>query len=463
MRPLDVPRPGLLSMFALAAALAGAARMSMGAPLPVTEMLGDIRPGTASSVPVGMVRVGGQVCFGADDGVLGRELWCSNGTPEGTQLVADIHPGVIGSDPQHMVVLGDQMLFTAGRPGAGRSLWRSDGTAAGTAPVFEFPSGSGDPGPKVVMDGVAYFAATGVSTGRELWRSDGTGAGTWRVRDINPGIGSSEPDHLAAFGSILYFRAGNGVHGHEPWRSDGTHDGTWMLRDLSPGSGSSWPLNFVALGQRLFFLAEDPVDSRQIWRSDGDAASTVKATSIGGLAPLSLAPLGNNSLLFSGITGGQGRELHRLVNLQLSAIVSQVADINPGAWGSDPSGFVVRQGVAHFAAGSASHGRELWRSDGTPAGTWLVADLQPGTGDGSPACLFWFRDRLYFHSFTARTLWQSDGTTQGTRQLDSPARRACAFAGLDARLLFRAERYDIQSGQEPWVLFDDAIFAQGFQ
>lgn len=124
---------------------------------------------------------------------------------------------------------------------------------------------------------------------------------------------------------------------------------------------------------------------------------------------------------------------------------------------------MVRQGVAHFAASSPSHGSELWRSDGTAAGTWLVADLLPGAGDGFPFCLFWFRDRLYFHSVTARSLWQSDGTTLGTRQLDSRARRACGFAALDNRLLFTAERYDIQSGQEPWVLFDDAIFAQGFR
>lgn len=462
MRPIDVSRPCHLWTFALVATLAGAAPVSAGGPLPLTEMLGDLRPGSASSVPTGMVRVGRQVCFGADDGVLGRELWCSDGTPDGTRLVADLHPGVIGSDPGHMVLLGDQLLFTAGRPGAGRSLWRSDGTAAGTALVFEFPDGTGDPGPKVVMDGVAYFAATALFSGRELWRSDGTGAGTWMVRDINPG-GSSHPANLAAFGSTLYFSADNGAHGQEPWRSDGTHGGTSMLRDVWPGSTSSGPLGFVALGQRVFFLARDPADGLQIWRSEGSVASTVKATSIAGLEPQTLVPLGTNSLLFSGITGGQGRELHRLVNLQLSAIVSQVADINPGTGGSDPFGLVVRQGVAHFAASSPSHGWELWRSDGTAAGTWLVADLLPGGSDGLPICLFWFRDRLYFHSFTARTLWQSDGTTLGTRQLDSRARRACDFAALDNRLLFRAERYDIQSGQEPWVLFDDAIFAQGFQ
>lgn len=462
MRPIDVPRPCPLWTFALVATLAGAAPVSAGGPLPLTEMLGDLRPGSAGSVPTGMVRVGRQVCFGADDGVLGRELWCSDGTPDGTRLVADLHPGVVGADPEHMVLLGDQLLFTAGHPGAGRSLWRSDGTAAGTALVFEFPDGTGDPGPKVVMDGVAYFAATSLFGGRELWRSDGSGAGTWLVRDINP-EGSSHPVHLAVSGSTLYFSASNGVHGQEPWRSDGTHGGTSMLRDLWPGGGSSMPMEFVALGQRVFFLAWDPADGLQIWRSDGDAMSTVKATTIAGLDPSSLAPLGTNVLLFSGVTGGQGRELHRLLNLQLSAIVSQVADIYPGTGGSTPSGFVVRQGVAHFPASSASHGRELWRSDGTPSGTWLVADVVPGAGDGTPGCLTWFQDRLYFQSATARSLWQSDGTTPGTRRLDGPARRACAFSALDTRLLFRAERYDIQSGQEPWVLFEDAIFAQGFQ
>lgn len=464
MNPNDRPWQGLAMLAALATGAAGPAQAGAGDPEPLTGMLGDLVPGTTGSAPSAYVRLGAQVCFGADDGVLGRELWCSDGTPAGTRLVADLYPGVIGSDPDHMVVLGDRLLFTAGRPGAGRSLWRTDGTAAGTALVFEFPPNSGDPGPKVVMNGVAYFAATGVSTGRELWRSNGTATGTWRVRDIRPGAASSAPIRLTVIGTLLYFVADDGAHGDELWRSNGSEGGTLRLTDIWPGTGHSYPRFLVEQGPRLFFVADDPSNGEQIWRTEGDVASTVRVTTIAGLRPTNLARLGNNTLLFSGVTGGLGREPHRLVNLQLTGIVQLAADIGAGSAGSDPGPFTVHDGIAHFAATTASHGRELWRSDGTPSGTWLLADLVPGPGDGEPSCLARFNDRLYFHSAMPRTLWQSDGSTPGTRQLASPSRRACGFTPLGARLLYRAEQYlPAQTGVEPWVLFDDALFGNGFQ
>ena len=56
-----------------------------------------------------------------------------------------------------------------------------------------------------------------------------------------------------------------------------------------------------------------------------------------------------------------------------------VKDINPGPAGSNPSdltsvdGELVLRGVP-----TTRPGTELWKSDGTAAGTVLVKDLQPG-------------------------------------------------------------------------------------
>ena len=61
---------------------------------------------------------------------------------------------------------------------------------------------------------------------------------------------------------------------------------------------------------------------------------------------------------------------------------------------------------------------ELWQTDGTPAGTTLVADSNPGINDGAGGQpMVTFRGRTYFLGRGATTgfeLWATDGTAAGT-------------------------------------------------
>jgi ELWxxDGT repeat protein len=78
-----------------------------------------------------------------------------------------------------------------------------------------------------------------------------------------------------------------------------------------------------------------------------------------------------------------------------------------------------------FFAGYDGRGIELWKSDGSPAGTRLVKDINPGAPSSSP-CLglttAFSQTMLFLATGDATSgLWKSDGTLAGTVFLGGPA------------------------------------------
>jgi ELWxxDGT repeat protein len=112
--------------------------------------------------------------------------------------------------------------------------------------------------------------------------------------------------------------------------------------------------------------------------------------------------------------------------------------------GPNPLYFVELNGIAYFDGRTNSKGSELWKSDGTAAGTVLIKDLNPCTSDGSTGQLFKMGTNLYFSGFNNNTdpsplLYKSDGTAAGTAAVSSLAYNPRRFTEVNGTLFYIAD------------------------
>ncbi|MEZ5988395.1 MAG: hypothetical protein R3F30_04605 [Planctomycetota bacterium] len=176
----------------------------------------------------------------------------------------------------------------------------------------------------------------------------------------------------------------------------------------------------------VLFRGRTPALDDELWSTGGTAGTTGLVKDIN---PWTFGPVTeddrvmyvvglNGRVLFSATDGVNGQELWSSDGTGPGTFM--VRDINPGPGGSNP-GCLVRLGNdILFSADDGISGTELWISDGTVTGTRLVMDIFPGGAGSIPINLARVGDRVYFTAYTTSSgneLWVTDGTTAGTRQI----------------------------------------------
>ncbi len=260
-------------------------------------------------------------------------------------------------------------------------------------------------GEHVFFSAVAYNDVS--SDDAQLWRTDGTPEGTAKILSVEPeGVEHPYIVEMVDADGTLAFIVGN-LERIQLWKSDGTVQGTVMVKDFGEGTGYPYeyhPPTLTSVGDRLFAVVCTPDEGCELWVSNLDPADS------------------------------SGTHL--------------VKDIHPGAEGSYPTGLLEFDGKLYFAADDATHGRELWVSDGTEAGTKMVKDIKGepvspmGAADSSSASSPLLNPGSYPTDLTAGDgefffgvldpgpsldpstiednrleLWRSDGTEVGTQLL----------------------------------------------
>lgn len=248
----------------------------------------------------------------------------------------------------------------------------------------------------------------------------------------------------------VFFAMDNGSQGEELWVLVGNN--AVQLSNVNP-SGDSYPDYPVYVGGLYYFRAYSPSLGDELWCTDGASAANTRL----------------------------------------------VKDINSGSSYSSPQNLTSFNNLLYFTANDGTNGYELWRSDGTTNGTFMVADLIPGFGSSYPSdfqvlngkliftvdedfdysvwaynpaggtttrlSALWY-DRPIICSYGKEAmfrggnggLWRTDGTTNGTWQITTDAQSFYPLTEFNGSLFFQA--YGRLAGYEPWLRTPELIPGQ---
>jgi ELWxxDGT repeat protein len=430
------------------------------------ELVKDFNTTPVSSDPKELVRIGKTTYFVADDGIHGRELWKTDGTASGTQLVKDILPGVEmapntgtvqpdSSNPRSLTALNGKLLFIAENAQFGFAIWKSDGTAAGTTMVRSFLN-TFDSDHFTILKNEAYFVLSD-----SLWKTDGTAKGTVNVG----GGGFSLQPELGVFKGQVYFGIRNQL-----WRTNATSNEVKLVKTLSspPNDLDANPHFFTVVGNQLYFAASGS-NGVQIYRTDGTATGTKRVSNVAFSTPDHRFPITglatiNGKLIFAANDGVNGDELW--ISNGTTSGTKLLKDINPGSTlivndiipdSSFASDFTVVGRNLYFTADDGEHGRELWVTDGTGAGTKLVKDIALGPASAKIEDVRNVQGVLFFQADDGvhKELWRSNASnSKVVRVSDFKGRSLTPVGGLSlspiAESSFVYAGYGPAGDQEIW-------------
>jgi len=363
-------------------------------------------------------------------------------------------------------VVGTDLYFQSiGFPSSGESIfgttfvgtfYRTDLTSKGTVTLGTFGAGGIEmPYTSVGRAGNRFVFAGRDLTGWALFSADRSVSGLTRL-DIRPGLSQ----HIASIGDLGLVQADGGF-----WLTDGTVAGT-RLTDI-PNFNLE---DYASLNGTLYSVADDDDENGHsrigLWRTDGTGAGTslIKDLEIEGW--YYDRTFGNMTTFNSKILFFAGAYPHTL----WSSDGTSEGTVVLGEWNtlaSDSNFITAHMDKAYIGVqGGSGKYFELWVTDGTPSGTSLLkkweyekqADYRrspehlAGKGvimDGKLYLTAWNMEAQSYE------IWRSDGTAAGTKRVVGTSeeaflkiRRDLASNGLT--IAFSAS--DLHVGMEVWAL-----------
>ncbi|MBP6811669.1 MAG: T9SS type A sorting domain-containing protein, partial [Saprospiraceae bacterium] len=347
---------------------------------------------------------------------VGFEWVAIDANTAGTEILFDITTNenyylVSNGNTRKSILNGEFFFIYLNNSSQEYELWKSDGTAFGTHKIVSLE------GPAIAAASTKhlFFLFIQKQGNIELWKSDGNIAGTMLTKDLGHSDFTFYNTTCEATESTVFFRSPfSGPDAPDfPYRSDGTEQGTYPVMGApAPHLAGSNPVGFVSGPEEaVFFHADSENYFRGVWRTEPSAPFSITRLDTTSqdlyLEVGTPMTVGYKVLWFSNdhtlhVTDASGI----IDEIQLPVNFSYFWDYGPG-------------GLVYFVARNS---KSIWRTDGTPGGTFevfaasgnsLLYDLKTA-GDS-----LYFMERFSVPNQPNIHLWSSDGTASGTQVIET--------------------------------------------
>lgn len=308
-----------------------------------------------------------------------NQLWLTDGTLSGTRRVTDAP-----TNASLINAAGDWLYLTD----ATGTLWKTNGNTGSIQQVTTLPSQ-----PLITWQNQLLFRGHPFQNSPALLMvTDGTPTGTHQLLSLpldETGATITAHNFADANGKLLFWDTRPAI-GTEPYISDGTDANTHLLRDINTAPASSDIAVVATAGQNLYFMATHLNYGRGLWRTQGNPNDAVFL----------------HELRPSAFHDGNAQDGARFARpTPLNTVLLYAAPV---------------VGVSSILENAVPY--VLWRSDGSPSGTYTLTDESTpievydfmSLKDTRPIGIIVGSD-CYFVS--GQTLWRTDGTREGTTRV----------------------------------------------
>lgn len=327
-----------------------------------------------------------------------RYLWRTDGTPTGTFTITA--PLADFTQLYLLASFNDKLLFRAAVPATGAELWISDGTSQGTHLLKDVTPGPADTTYQstwFTLEQRLFFGVyeEGATT---WWATDGTITNTVPLETLYPGEQPENIYLLAQSATEAYFVSYPSGQAMTLWHFD-----TVGFQQVKVFTGAADSSEVTATGQaviqngKLYFFAKIAGGASGLWVSDGTANGTrvlfpgdfvlpTTSTVVSGVHPYTLLAAPNDTIYFFEYDQPLVR-LWRLDSQHETVTVVKTVRLHSEDgvyYDAHYEAALLYDGQIYFSLwwrdNRLSRGQlELWRSDGTAAGTAMLTTLPSGS------------------------------------------------------------------------------------